>query len=153
MHELARSEVLLMQRSFEYAHSENCTVFSASVREVSVRACAKFHCERARVHAHLRLQCKRTWRFHCSSTLTVELHSRSVASLTVKLCCRPCLQRVRLQRSFECARSKVWRVLEASTALEASHCRSFDPFEWVEFEASIHSQFFLFPPKQVDGPN
>ena len=62
-----------------------------------------------------------------------------------------CLQRVRLQRSFECARSKVWRVLEASTALEASHCRSFDPFEWVE--ASIHSKFFLFPPKQVDGPS
>ena len=83
-----------------------------------------------KVSAHLKVQI-------CSSTLAVKLYSRSVASLTVKLCYRPCLQ-----RSLECARSKVWSVLEASTALEASHCRSFDPFEWVE--ASIHSQFFNF---------
>ena len=46
--EHARSETSLSQRSFEYARSENCTIFTVSVREVSVRACAKFQCERVR---------------------------------------------------------------------------------------------------------
>ena len=56
--ELARSETLLSQRSFEYARSVNCTIFTVSVRKVLMRACAKFQCERAR--AYLNLRCKRT---------------------------------------------------------------------------------------------
>ena len=41
----SRSETLLSQLR-EYTHSKNCTIFTVSVRKVSVQACAKFHCER-----------------------------------------------------------------------------------------------------------
>ena len=129
----SRSETLLSQRSCEYAHSENCTIFtvrwcsfhcegaqssSASVSKVSPRACASAF--ETSVQAHLKVQM-------CSSTLAVKLCSRSVASLTVKLCCRSVAAstlaaklRVRSQRSLESTRSFDRTRSFAATIVEAS---------------------------------
>ena len=114
----SRSETLPSQRSCEYAHSENCTIFTVSVRKVSVQACASAF--ETSVQAHLKVQM-------CSSTLAVKLCSRSIASLTVKLPARSvpastlaAKLRVRSQRSLESTRSFDRTRSFAATIVEAS---------------------------------
>ena len=65
-------------------------------------------------------------------------HSETLLSTMLAASTLATKLRVRSQQSLESTRS-------------FDRTRSFDPFERVE--ASIHSQFFLFPPKQVDGPS
>ena len=104
MHELARSDTLLSQRSF--AHRE--TVLSQHNCEY---ACSEYACSE----------------YACSEYACSEASSALVA------------------------KSGEYSKLQPHLKRRCDHCRSFHPFEWVK--ASIHSQFFFFPPKQVDGPS
>ena len=119
MHERARSETLLSQCSFEYARSENCTIFTVSVCEVSLQACASAF--ETSVQAHPKVQI-------CTSSLAVKRCSRSIASntLAVKLCCRSVASstlaaklRVHSQRSLERTRSFDRTRSFATTIVEA----------------------------------
>ena len=58
MHTHARMPVYNKLHNFHY---ERARSFTVSVRQVSVRVCAKFQCEHVR--AYLRLRCKRTRKF------------------------------------------------------------------------------------------
>ena len=132
MHELACSETLLSQCSFEYAHSENCTIFTVSVRKVSVRAP-----EGSNMLKHAGRESL--------------LSQRSFANSETLLSQRSCEYACGEASSALAAKSGEYSKLRPHSKLRCDHCRSFDPFEWVE--ASIHSQFFFFSPKQVDGPS
>ena len=110
--------------------------------EVSLRACAKFQCERAR--AHLRLRCKRTRRFKYARARHAEtfLSQRSFEYARSETLLRSGAS-ITLRRSFECSRSEAWRVLQASTALRAS-LRTLSKLRLIRMGRSFDTRSFSF---------
>ena len=136
------------------AHNVICpyrTIVTVSMRKVSLRACAKSQCECAGAYLNFGASVPKS-----SNTLK---HARSENLLSQRSFEYARSATLLSQRSFEYACCEAWSALAARpgeyskprphSKLRCDYCRRFDPFEWVE--ASIHSQFFFSPPKQIDG--
>ena len=117
-----------------------------SVREVSLRASAKFHCERAR--AYLRLRCKRApegsnMLKHALSETLLSQHSFAHSETLLSQRTLAAKLRVHSQRSLESIRSFDRPRSFAATIVEASTHSNVEASTHSS-GSKLHSQFYFF---------